>query len=210
MIHIAFFEDNKTWFARLESIFANHDITAKGWRDYKHFQQNLLETKPKIVLLDIHIDGNPDAGLQALAAIKKERAFKHLKVLMLTDDTHRMEEAFQKKANGYIAKEDIRDQIEFIQDLMKEHFISDTITKNLIQSYQSSDEIDLNEREKMIISLSALDKTIPEIARQLKLERSTIETYMKNIRGKMDCHTIQGVVAKAILNKMIDVSKLMV
>jgi DNA-binding CsgD family transcriptional regulator len=60
----------------------------------------------------------------------------------------------------------------------------------------------------MIISLSALDKTIPEIARQLKLERSTVETYMKNIRGKLDCHTIQGVVAKAILNKLIDVSKI--
>ncbi len=209
MIHIAFFEDNKTWFSRLESIFAQHDIHAKGWRDYKNFQQNLLETKPKIVLLDIHIDGNPNAGIQALEALKKERAFKNIKALMLTDDTHRMEEAFQKKANGYIAKEDIRDHIEFIQDLMKEHFISDTITKNWIQSYQSSNEVDLNEREKMIISLSALDKTIPEIARQLKLERSTVETYMKNIRGKLDCHTIQGVVAKAILNKMIDVSKLM-
>jgi DNA-binding NarL/FixJ family response regulator len=124
---------------------------------------------------------------------------------MLTDDVDKIKEAFRMRADGYVCKEDIQRNIELLQDLMKEHPISSKAAHRLIQTCQGDEpNFILTPREESILSLSSQDKTNPEIAIELGLRPFTIESFMKGIRYKLDCHTVQGAVAKAIRQGWID------
>lgn len=214
MIEIAFFEDNRAFYMRLENLFREHNITAKGWSDYNQLECRLTETNPKIVLLDIVIEDNHRAGLDALEWIRSHPSFKKIKVLVLTSQIKHLEEALRLKASGFLCKEDLQDNIEFLKDLMKINPVSPSAIKKMIQNYQPpSNDYELAERQMEIICLAAGDRSTIDIVAALKeskqeLSRHTVETHLKIIRWKLDCHTIQGAVAKAILYRLIDWNKI--
>jgi DNA-binding NarL/FixJ family response regulator len=207
MKKIAYFEDHGSFFNRLSNLFKENNIEASGWRNFTNLEQNLMDYQPQIVLLDISIGDNKNAGIEALRTIRQKASFHKIKIIMLTDDVTKLKEAFRLRADGYVCKEDIQRNIELLQDLMKEHPISPKAAQGLIQTYQGDGEepnIVLNYREESILSLASRDKTNPEIAAALNLKPFTVESYMKGIRYKLDCHTVQGVVAKAIRQRLID------
>jgi two-component system, NarL family, nitrate/nitrite response regulator NarL len=205
MKKIAFFEDHRGFFNRLETLFRENQIAANGWHDFSNLEQNLSEYQPQIVLLDISIGDNKNAGMDALRAIRTKAGFHKMKIIMLTDDVNKIKEALRLRADGYLCKEDIQRNIELLQDLMKEHPISPKAAHGLIQTCQSDEpNFILNYREESILSLASRDKTNPEIAVELGLKPFTVESYMKTIRFKLECHTVQGAVAKAIRQRLID------
>ncbi|MEN9610755.1 MAG: DNA-binding response regulator [Bacteroidota bacterium] len=205
MEKIAFVEDHRGFFTRLENLFKTHQIDAKGWYDFTNLEQNLLEYQPQIILLDISIGDNKDAGMDALKLIRKKDQFRKMKIIMLTDDPTKIQEAFRLRADGYLCKEDIQRNMELLQDLMKEHPISPKAAKKLIRDYQDcKPNMNLTPREESVLALASQDKSNPEIAAVLDLKPFTVESYMKTIRFKLECHTVQGAVAKAIRCQLID------
>jgi DNA-binding NarL/FixJ family response regulator len=203
---IAFFEDSE-FFLRLEQLFLQHHLTAKGWRDYDHLVENLRDWQPKVALLDIEINGKAEAGLEALLVIKNR--FPRIKTIVLTGHPEYVFKAFRNGADGYLLKEEIASSIEYIREVIDEviHgkiFMSGEVRKIIVDSFQPFEKVNLNTRERQIICLAAGDKSGPQIADMLQLKSQTVETYLKNIKTKLDCHTIQGVVAKALRNNLID------
>lgn len=128
---------------------------------------------------------------------------------MLTSHPEYIIRAFRAGADGYLLKEEVAGSLEYIQEVIHEVsngkvFMSDEVRRLIVESLTPYEKVNLNTRELHIIALAASDKSGPQIAEMLHLKPQTIETYLKNIKTKMNCHTIQGVVAKAIRNNMID------
>ena len=203
---IAFFEDSD-YFFKLERLFEQNNMVAKGWRDYDNLVEHLRATQPMAVLLDIEINDRTEAGLEALQIIKQR--FPRIKTIVLTGHSAYVLRAFRAGADGYLLKEEVSASIEYIQEVIQEVitgkiFMSDEVRKIIVGSLAPFEKINLNTRERQIIGLAASDKSGPQIAEILALKAQTVETYLKNIKTKLDCHTIQGVVAKAIRNNLID------
>ena len=203
---IVFFEDSE-YYNKLGQLFEQHHIPAKGWRDYERLVEHLRETTPSLALLDIEIGEKKEAGLEALTLIKAR--FPRIKTLVLTGHSEYVLRAFRIGADGYLLKEEVAGAIEYIQEVIDEvlHgriFMSGEVRKIIVDSLTPFETVHFNTRERQIICLAASDKTGPQIADILHLKSQTVETYLKNIKIKLDCHTIQGVVAKAIRNNLID------
>jgi len=209
MAMVAFFEDS-SYYANLEHLFKQRDIAATGWRDYQNLEKRLKEVQPEVVLLDIQIKGETEAGLEALKIIREK--FPAIKTIMLTAHRDYVIRAFRAGADGYLLKEEISDSLEYILELAQgintnRVPISEEIKRILVEYLRPAEKNQMNliARERQIIYLAASDKNVPQIAKTLGLTNQTIETYLRNIRGKLDCHTIQGVVSKAYQLGVIDV-----
>lgn len=203
---IVFFEDSEYYF-KLEQLFDQHQLPAKGWRDYDRLAEHLREAQPNVALLDIEIGEKKESGLEALALLKSR--FPRIKTIVLTGHPTYVLKAFRAGADGYLLKEEVANSIEYIQEVINEvlHgkiYMSGEVRKIIVDSLTPFEKVNLNTRERQIICLAASDKTGPQIADMLQLKCQTVETYLKNIKTKLDCHTIQGVVAKAIRSNLID------
>lgn len=80
------------------------------------------------------------------------------------------------------------------------------IEKNDLES--SQEQGDLSEREKEVLEAVALGKPNKEIADILNISIHTVMTHRKNITKKLGITSISGLTVYAIINKIIDVSKL--
>jgi DNA-binding NarL/FixJ family response regulator len=206
---VAFFENSEFYF-KLERLFEQHNIQASGWRDYDCIAEHLREFQPSVVFLDIEIKGCSAAGLEALQLIKKR--FPRIRVIVFTSHPEYVLKIFRSGAYGCLLKEESANAIENIRDAIEEvlHgkiFMSSEVRKIFVDSISPFEQISLNTRERQIVCLSANDKSGPQIAEALNLKSQTVETYLKNIKTKLSCHTIQGVVAKVLRNNMIDQSE---
>lgn len=202
---VLFFEDSDYFFS-LEAVFLAHKIQAKGWRNYDRLSEYLRAYQPKLVLLDIEIGRKKDAGLEALKFIKER--FPRVRTIVLSSYPEYVMKAFRDGADGYLLKEDINNSMEYICEVIEEVkegkiCMSDEVRRVIVEALAPYEKVDLNTRERQILCLAASDKSCPQIAQALQLTPQTIETYFKNIKGKLNCHTIQGLVAKAIRNNLI-------
>ncbi len=66
------------------------------------------------------------------------------------------------------------------------------------------DGIELTDRERQIVRLLCRDMSNAEIANQLKIKTSTIETHRQNIRHKLGVRGTAGVVLYAVRQGMVD------
>lgn len=197
---IVFFEDT-SFFNKLEQMFQRHQLPARGWRDYDDLEKRLREAQPKVILLDVEIGQQKEAGLKALEKIKDK--FPRVKTIMLTGYPEHVFKAFRLGADGYVLKEELEDSLEYIQEIVKDAnggkvVMSEEVKKIMVAALRPHEKINLTNREIQILSLASCDKNVPQIAEILNLKKQTVETYLRNIRTKLDCHTIQGAVAKAI------------
>lgn len=65
-------------------------------------------------------------------------------------------------------------------------------------------EIDLSKREQQIVRLICQDMSNSEIAAELKLASSTIETHRQNIRKKIGARGTSGIVLYAVQHGLVD------
>ncbi len=66
------------------------------------------------------------------------------------------------------------------------------------------DHIELSKREREIVRLICRDMNNAEIARELKIKSSTIETHRQNIRKKLDVKGTPGIVLYAVRHGLIE------
>ncbi|TGL56296.1 DNA-binding response regulator [Leptospira ognonensis] len=149
--------------------------------------------QPSLVLVDIQLKQN-QSGLQLLKKLRT--AFPDLAVVMismLTDDTF-VDRAFKLGAMGYVFKEDTTTQIvEAIQTVLRgDYFVSSSqATRLLGHLYKNSqkeekDPIDrLSNRELEVFLMIGEGKPVKEIAANMGLAASTIETLRSRIKTKL-------------------------
>ena len=66
----------------------------------------------------------------------------------------------------------------------------------------------LSEREKEIVHCVAMGMTNKEIADTLCLSINTVTTHRRNITGKLQIHTPNGLTIYALVNKLVELNEI--
>ena len=161
--------------------------------------------QPKLVITDIRMPKKD--GIQATKEIKKK--FPHINVLAMTmfDQPDAIKQMIDAGATGYILKNSgIKMLSKAIETVAKgETFFDPNVAFNFMNSYidenvtvGKSEKVVLSSREKEILGLIANGKTSKEIALDLFIAKSTVDTHRKNMIQKLNLSTGNELVKYAI------------
>ncbi len=165
--------------------------------------QALEKEQPQVLFLDINIKG--DDGLDALKVFTKK--YNSMKVVMLTsfEETALVKTALRNGADGYLLKdaseteflaaiESVLNNEQYIQKSMQDMMLKEAMGQKKDTSYIPK----LTRREKEILQLVVDEKTTQEMADELFLSVSTIETHRMNLISKLGVKNAAGLVKIAL------------
>jgi DNA-binding NarL/FixJ family response regulator len=211
MTKVVLFEDASADAQRfLELLWQYPDrFVVQHYSDYSDLEARITAFQPTVALLDIRIGNVHDAGIQAIQPLKKK--YPELKIIMMTDMINFIHKAFEEGADGYIMKDDIGQSLDFIEDVSRGKVSSSKVIDRLVYGNKSSAVVTLTATEVRIIGYSATDLTVKQITDKLKLTKSAlttfaVEAYIRGLKIKLGCNTIQGVVGKCLYYDLVDVS----
>lgn len=200
MIKVALAEDHQSLIDGIKlSLEYEIDITVIGEANDGDALIELVRNKqPQIVITDIRMPKRD--GISATKIIKKE--FPDTKVIAFSmfDQSEAISQMKLAGANGYIMKNaPLKKLIEAIRTVAKGNtFFDDTITT---LDNTSREEIILSTREREILRLIGEGKTSQEIADELYIGKSTVDTHRKNILKKMSIHGKTDLIRYAVERK---------
>jgi DNA-binding NarL/FixJ family response regulator len=191
----------------IQDIFGFELITA--YHDPLEALQKVPVWKPDILLVDFempHLN-----GLDLIRKLKQQ--IPELKTVLLTMhlDHATVREALSVGVNAYILKN--LDEFELRISLEKvskgQNYYSAPVTEVLnsrsksIQKTSHSQLESLSSREREVLKLIAEAFSTKEIADQLSLEISTIETHRKSLMRKLNVHNVAGLVRIAVQEGLV-------
>jgi two-component system, NarL family, invasion response regulator UvrY len=168
----------------------------------------ISENNYDVILLDISMPGKN--GLEILRLVKRKKP--KLPVLMLS--VHPEEQyairSLRAGASGYLTKESAPDElIAAIRKISKGgKFVNASLAEKLISELEiyverPSHET-LSDREYQVMCMSAMGKTLKEIAQELSLSIQTVSTYRTRILEKMDMTSIAEVIRYAVKHGLVE------
>ncbi len=169
--------------------------------------QALRQNPVDIVLLDISMPG--ESGLDALKEIKQE--YPHLPVLILSvHPEHRFAvRALKAGAAGYVTKDTAVEEL--VQAIRKTFaggkYVSVSLAEKLVEELETGDKLPheiLSDREFQVMRMLAAGKTRNEIADELSISLSTVNTYRNRILEKMRVQTNADLTRYAIEHGLIE------
>jgi len=210
MITIIMAEDHQMLIDGVKSFFEyDDDFNIIGTVNDGEALVKLVALKqPKVVITDIRMPIKD--GIQATKEIKKK--FPHIYVLAMTmfDQPNAIKQMLDAGATGYLLKNSgIKMLSKAIKTVAKgETFFDPNVAFNFMNSYivenvtvGSSEKVVLSNREKEILHLIANGKTSKEIAAELFIAKSTVDTHRKNMILKLDLSSGNELVRYAIDKK---------
>lgn len=154
------------------------------------------ELRPDVLLLDIGMPGMN--GLEAAMAIRKELPDIRIVVLTMYDDEAYLQQFLQIGAAGYVMKQAADTElVSAIRAVQRgESFIHPSLTGHLIDLYLKQSQPqpaekqhpDLSPRETEVLRLVALGYSAQQIATELGISVSTVETHRTHVSEKLDLH----------------------
>lgn len=166
---------------------------------------NILETRPvDIAVLDVEMPVMN--GIEASEIIKER--FPNTKILILTmyNDQAFIRKLIEIGASGYILKNKGKEElVEAIKDIAEgKTFFGREVTNTLISGIQTvikhkpEKEIPLTKREIDVVKLIADGKSTPQIAEELFIAHSTVETHRRNLIDKTGVPNSKALIKWAI------------
>jgi DNA-binding NarL/FixJ family response regulator len=192
-----------------------------GWelaaeaRDGREAVEITKQLKPEVAILDI---GMPSLnGLEATRLIAKNGS--QTKVLLLT--THNAEllahQAIAVGAHGYLLKSDtandlisaveaLRSGRTFFSAIVDKFFLDGSLggTPKRTDLPRAHPASLLTHRQREVVQLLAEEYSNKEVAAALNISTKTAEKHRSDIMGRINCHTVVGLVRYAIRNHIID------
>ena len=164
--------------------------------------------QPKLIITDIRMPKMD--GIQATKIIKKE--FPHIHVLAMTmfDQPDAIKQMLDAGATGYLLKNSgikmltkaiiaVAKGKTFFDPNVAFNFMNNYIDKNV--TIGNSEKVILSNREREILELIANGKTSKEIAENLFIAKTTVDTHRKNMIRKLDLSNGNELVKYAIDKK---------
>lgn len=206
-INIIIVDDHKMFIQGIKSLLHDTHINVVGESHDGDEAIELLKQKAKeidIAVLDIKMPKK--SGIDVVKAMKELGL--PTKVLMLTtyDEGAFVKELMNAGANGYILKN--LEKSEFIEALEIIMSGSKYLKGDVLENYINTSEmpepktVHLTNRELQVLQLIAQEYTSGEIAYQLKIATSTVETYRRNLIEKTGVKSSLGLVKYAVNNKL--------
>lgn len=148
----------------------------------------ILDTEPDLAIVDVKLPGT--CGLELVKEIVARRLKTRVLVLSMHDEELYAARAFKAGANGYITKENVSSKIVgAIKQVMEgKVYASDVVTAKLFDRVEriAKGEMDvLTDRELEVFQLLGRGKNAREIAVELRLGVSTVDTYRSRIKTKL-------------------------
>jgi DNA-binding NarL/FixJ family response regulator len=153
----------------------------------------LYKCQCDVLLLDIAL---PDKnGLEVLKEMKTRHPKVHVIILSLYPEERYALRAMKDGADGYISKNSAADELFFaIRTVMAgKQYVSPTLKQELTDYLQDDQKQpahkSLSDREFQILLLIGSGKTVTQIAEELNLSVSTVNTHRLHILEKMHLRT---------------------
>lgn len=184
------------------------DITLIGEAETAEETMQLLRTNHvDVVVLDI---GLPDKdGIEVLKDIRAEKIKTRVLMLSMHPENRYAQRALKNGAAGYLTKDYAAKTIaDAIRAVYKEgSYMTEGVTRLLYEGIHDPEgkppqEI-LSDREYQIFLLLGQGKTVSEIAGQLTISISSVNTYRKRVLDKMGFCTNAEIIQFATLNSLI-------
>lgn len=154
--------------------------------------KGILETKPDVVLLDVHLPGG--GGRTVLERVSAEEMNTKFLALSVSDAAEDVISVIRGGARGYVTKSisavDLADAIRRVQD--GDAVFSPRLAGFVIDAFRGSttevndDEIDqLTTREMDVLRHIARGFTYRQVAQKLNVSVKTVETHMSSVLRKL-------------------------
>lgn len=170
--------------------------------------EKISENNYDVILLDISMPGKN--GLEILRLVRRKKP--KLPVLMLS--VHPEEQyairSLRAGASGYLTKESAPDElIAAIRKISKGgKFVNASLAEKLISELEiyveKPSHETLSDREYQVMCMSAMGKTLKEIAQELSLSIQTVSTYRTRILEKMNMNSIAEVIRYAVKHGLVE------
>jgi len=158
--------------------------------------------QPDVVLLDVHM---PDgSGIEAAAAIKKNRPQTQVVILTSDDEESVLQSAVQVGVTGYLSKHESAAQVvEAVRSAARgEALIAPYMLARLLHGLQKKDEpgpaTPLTPRELAVLRELSLGHDNEKVAKTLSMSPNTVRTHVQNILSKLDVHSKLEAVSRGI------------
>lgn len=210
MITIAMAEDHQMLIDGVVSFFEFNDhIKIIGTVNNGEDLIKLVEKKqPKLVITDIRMPKID--GIEATKHIKKN--YPNIKVLAMTmfDQHEAIKKMIDAGATGYILKnsgikmlskaiEEVTNGNTFFDPNVAFNFINEYVNHNVTVGKEET--VILSKREKEILNLIARGLTSKQIANELFIAKTTVDTHRKNMLRKLDLNGTNELIKYAIDKK---------
>ena len=162
----------------------------------------LQQQLPDVILMDINL---PDkSGIDLCKEVRE----KYPSVFVIGLSTFNQQSFIQKMmdngASGYVLKnatqEELMEAIETVAG--GKTFLSEEAAQSLRKNNEGEIPV-LTRREKEVLELIANGMTNNEIAQQLFISVTTVDTHRKNLLAKFDCRNIASLIKAAMQMQMI-------
>jgi len=171
----------------------------------------LAESAPEdaadLFLVDIGLPGIN--GIEGMKSIHKLHPQARVMILTARQDKDSVKQALRGGADGYLLKtDDIAIIGTAIEDVMhgKAHLdpgISGAVLEAMQELPKHGEDFGLSPQELVVMRLLADGLTKKIIADEMALSIHTVDGYLRSIYRKMDVHTVNGAVAKAIKSGIV-------
>jgi two-component system response regulator NreC len=185
MITLAIAEDHQALIDGMKLLFKNEtDIMVVGEANDGEALIEIVRTKrPSVVITDIRMPKCD--GIAATKIILKEYPATKIIAFSMFDQDEAIEQMRSAGASGYIMK---NSSLQTVLDAVRAVARNETFFDNAIRSKDncSKDAVILSSREKQILRFIGEGKSSQEIADNLKIGKSTVDTHRKNIIKKLN------------------------
>jgi DNA-binding NarL/FixJ family response regulator len=209
-IRVAIFDDNQNFRSSMyQLIHGSEGFTCVGaFENCAHLFENIEETKPDVVLMDIQMPGIN--GIEAVEKLRKK--YPQLKIMMQTifEDEEKIFQSICAGASGYILKNTSPVRV---LDYIRETYeggapMSPSVATKVLKMVapqRSNDEEDFNlsDREKEVLACLVDGMSYKLIANACFISVDTVRGHIRNIYEKLHVHSKGEAVATAIKKKIV-------
>lgn len=165
------------------------------------------EDAADLFLIDIGLPGIN--GIEGMKSIHKLHPRARVMILTARQDKDSVKQALRGGADGYLLKtDDIAVVGAAIKDVMhgRAHLdpgISGAVLEAMLDVPEKGADLGLAPQELVVLRLLADGLTKKIIADEMNLSIHTVDGYLRSIYRKMDVHTVNGAVAKALKSGIV-------
>jgi len=174
--------------------------------------QMTLDKRPDLVILDITM---PDMyGIDVTRKIKAMFPDVRILILSMHLDLRMIIEVLQAGADAYILKDsEPSELITAVKNVLEgKMYLSSKVIKLLVKDYISKHSVpvsleqlkDLSARERQVLRRISESKSMKEIAEELHITRSTVDTHKANLMRKLGCDNTNELIRFAMREGIVD------
>lgn len=161
----------------------------------------LQREQPDVILMDINLpDGN---GIDLCQEVKQQYPSVFIIGLSTFNQQSFIQKMMDNGASGYVLKNATQEELmEAIETVCKgKTYLSEEASFTL--RVQPDNRIILTRREKEVLELIAEGMTNNEIAKQLFISVTTVDTHRKNLLAKFDAKNVASLIRAAVKLQII-------